>query len=312
MTFQSIRYFLMTEKRRSFTKAAEELLITQQTLSAQIANLEQELGNRLFERTVPLKLTGAGEIFLRYAERMENIYMQMQHEFDDLAGNRTGCLRIGVAHTRGHAILPQVAERFQTRYPGVEIRVQEERNDMLPKQLADGTVDLVIAEIPEKIPGVMTKKFHEEEIVLLLADELLERLYGRQKTAVLDAAAQDLRVLRNCPFLMNTEQDINGRIGRMLIREAGFVPLIRMQSENVETLLELCLRGSGACFCPQNLYEAVVTGSRRQGLHTVHFEQEDTRYWIRFGWAKQNAGWKILQDFINIAELAAGKEKALP
>ena len=60
MNFQSIRYFLQVAKRRSFSQAAEELFITQQTLSASIASLEKELGCRLFIRHIPLELTYGG------------------------------------------------------------------------------------------------------------------------------------------------------------------------------------------------------------------------------------------------------------
>ena len=63
MNFLSMDYFLMTAEKRSFTKAADALHITQQTLSTHIANLEQELDCKLFVRHVPLELTYAGEIF---------------------------------------------------------------------------------------------------------------------------------------------------------------------------------------------------------------------------------------------------------
>ena len=67
MNFLSMDYFLMTAEKRSFTKAADALHITQQTLSTHIANLEQELDCKLFVRHVPLELTYAGEIFWQYA-----------------------------------------------------------------------------------------------------------------------------------------------------------------------------------------------------------------------------------------------------
>ena len=57
MNFQSIRYFLQVARKRSFSQAAEELFITQQTLSASIASLEKELGCKLFVRHIPLELT---------------------------------------------------------------------------------------------------------------------------------------------------------------------------------------------------------------------------------------------------------------
>ena len=67
MNFLSMKYFLMLAEERSFTKAAERLHITQQTLSAHVAALERETGAKLFVRHVPLELTDSGSVFLRYA-----------------------------------------------------------------------------------------------------------------------------------------------------------------------------------------------------------------------------------------------------
>ena len=106
MNFLSMDYFLMTAEKRSFTKAADALHITQQTLSTHIANLEQELDCKLFVRHVPLELTYAGEIFCQYAADFQKKYRAMQHEFADLTKNEQGILRIGISFTRCHAIMP--------------------------------------------------------------------------------------------------------------------------------------------------------------------------------------------------------------
>ena len=71
MNFQTMDYFVAVAEEKSFTKAAERLSVTQQTLSANIAAAEKELGSKLLERTVPLSLTFAGEEFLRYARRFQ-------------------------------------------------------------------------------------------------------------------------------------------------------------------------------------------------------------------------------------------------
>lgn len=67
MNFSSMDYFVMAAQEKNFTHAAERLHITQQTLSTHIANLEKELGSRLFVRSTPLELTYAGQVFLAYA-----------------------------------------------------------------------------------------------------------------------------------------------------------------------------------------------------------------------------------------------------
>ena len=68
MNLSSMEYFAVLARERSFTKAAEKLYITQQSLSSHIASLEKELGCQLLIRHIPLELTYAGEVFLRYAE----------------------------------------------------------------------------------------------------------------------------------------------------------------------------------------------------------------------------------------------------
>ena len=69
MNFSSLEYFTVLARERNFTRAAEQLHITQQTLSAHIAGLEKELGCPLLLRRTPLELTYAGSTFLRYAEK---------------------------------------------------------------------------------------------------------------------------------------------------------------------------------------------------------------------------------------------------
>lgn len=69
-----IRAFLCVEKHKSFTKAAQELELTQPTVSAQIAALEENLGVELFQRGREVRLTPSGEVFLGYARRIQQAY----------------------------------------------------------------------------------------------------------------------------------------------------------------------------------------------------------------------------------------------
>ena len=176
MNFLSMDYFLMTAEERSFTKAADALHITQQTLSTHIANLEQELDCKLFVRHVPLELTYAGEIFWQYAADFQKKYRAMQHEFADLTKNEQGILRIGISFTRCHAIMPAIITEYQRRYPHMEIQVIENANSGLQKDLMEHKIDLAIAKFPDFLPGITLSDFYEEEVVLLLADSLFHEV----------------------------------------------------------------------------------------------------------------------------------------
>lgn len=87
MNFLSIEYFAAVASEHSFSKAAKRLGITQQTLSANIAALERELGCALFVRHVPLELTYAGTVFARYAQRFRRDRDALGQEMRDIAGD---------------------------------------------------------------------------------------------------------------------------------------------------------------------------------------------------------------------------------
>ena len=107
MNFSSMEYFIALAEERSFTRAAQRLMVTQQTLSAHIAGIERELGVRLVNRKVPLTLTYAGEVLLSYARRFETDRRAMEQEFADIAGDAQGLLGVGIASTRGRLLMPR-------------------------------------------------------------------------------------------------------------------------------------------------------------------------------------------------------------
>lgn len=301
MNFSSMEYFVMTAQERSFTRAAERLHITQQTLSAHIANLEREVGSRLFVRSLPLELTYAGQVFWEYAVEFRRKLQSLEREMGDIAQDKKGLLRIGIASTRGRTIIPDLIHRFHFEWPFVSIKLIEAPNDRLQQCLTDGEIDLAIANFPPRIPGMEVKDFYQEEVVLLVARPLLERLYGPEAAKLVSRVEQSgLAPLADCPFLLNRPQDIAGRVGRNLLAQAGVIPKIAVESSNMETLLELCVRGEGACFCPENLMRAALPQDQLDQLVLFRLGQ-DVRLAIRFAYLKQERPWSVLENFIQLA-----------
>ena len=173
MNFHSLDYFLVLAREKNFTRAAEALHITQQSLSSHIAGLEKELGCTLLVRRTPLELTYAGRTFLRYAESIGQTRQAMEREFCDISENQKGELRVGIAYTRGRAIMPRLIPAFQRQYPNVEITLLEGSNDAIQKALLSGGIDLAIAGFPHPLPGVVLEDYYLEHIVLCLSDGLL-------------------------------------------------------------------------------------------------------------------------------------------
>lgn len=301
MNFSSFEYVIMLSSERSFTKAARQLHITQQSLSTHIASIEEELGCQLFVRHVPLELTYAGSVFLQYAEHFQEEFKNMYREFGDITGNQKGVLRIGIAFTRGRAIMPGLILKFQEEYPNVKIELTEAQNKILQYKLQNGEIDLAVAGFENTVPEVELRDFYEEEVVLLISRTLMEKMNSCRISKLTGKIEEgDLSLLSSCPFVLGNSDDIAGKIGRALIKKAGFVPAIKAKSDNMETLLALCLQDAGACFCPENLLNAAVTPEAQKNLIKFRLG-EQAKYPIRFGFLKSTYQWKIISEFIRMA-----------
>lgn len=296
-----MEYFAAVADKRSFTRAADQLHITQQTLSAHIAALERELNCQLLLRRTPLELTYAGEVFLRYALQFQREYQALRHEFCDITGNQRGLLRVGIAYTRGRILMPRIISGFQERYPNVQVDLVEASNEELHARLLDGSVDLAVAAFPQSLPDIQMEEFYQEEVCMLVPRSLLP--LAEQVPAGPVLSTQELAAFRKCPFLMGVPQDIGGQLGRRQLKAAGFYPQIRAQSENMETLLALCVQGVGICFCPDCLIDGTLSTRELKQLLVFRFQQ-DCVYPIRFGYRRQSYQWGILSQFIADARAA--------
>ena len=301
MNFDSLEYFSVLARERSFTRAAESLHITQQSLSSHIAGLEKELNCQLVVRRIPLELTYAGQTFLSYAEELRRTQHAMQQEFCDISENQKGELRVGIAFTRGRAVMPHLIASFQQKYPNVEVTLMEGSNDALQKLLADGDIDLAVAHFPKAPPEVELRDFYEEHIVLCLSDTLLTRCGVDLTAHEAELRSGDLRALRDCPFVLGRASDIGGRIGRELLRRSGVKPTIKATSENIETLLALCELGSGVCFSPENLIRTALSDAQIRRLHLLRLNS-GASYPIRFGYLRRSYQWSVIDEFIRAAQ----------
>ena len=304
MNFQTIQYFLQVARKRSFSQAAEELFITQQTLSASIAALEKELGCRLFVRHIPLELTYGGEQFLKYAKAFQQNYDHMLRDFAEIGAGIRGRLRLGVAVNRGRLLLPKVIRAFHEAQPMVEVVMVEGKNDALLEALHEGEIDLAIADFPEDCRGISVEDYYEDEIVLAVSDPLLQERFGSRADRIRAGLKEkkDIRLLADIPFLMSSALSVSGRIARKMIRQAGVVPEIKTSSGNMETLIEMCYLGEGVCFCPEKLLRHLLSERQLENMTVLRFSDSETRYSVKFGWLEQEREWSIRSDFIRLAK----------
>lgn len=134
-------------RQRSFSKAAEQLYISQPALSAIIKKLEQDLNTVLFDRsTKPLHLTESGEYYIHCIEQIMAIENGMRQYFDDLSSLQTGRISIGASSYFCSNILPQMMHEFSEQYPGIRFYIIENNSTpTLQHLLRSGEIDLALS-----------------------------------------------------------------------------------------------------------------------------------------------------------------------
>lgn len=301
MNFLTMDYFITLAEELSFTKAAEKLNITQQTLSAHIANVEKELGCKLFERSVPLRLTYAGEVFLSYVRRFQTEHRSMEQEFLDITGDERGNLRVGISSTRGHIVMPDAIAEFQKLHSGITIDLREGENLELIELLKNDELDMIVAHVPGEQPGLVVEKLYREEVVLLASIELLRKHYGLEAAHVADMVERtgDLAPLANLPFMLVGKRDVPGDIARQVFERSNIRPKVCVKSRNAETLLALAKRGVGACFSPGELVATVCPPGSNAGLRVIHLGKP-ALYTISAAWKRSDHVWSIILAFYEV------------
>ena len=177
INFLNLEYFLVAAEELNFTRAARKLYISQQSLSNHISNLEKEFDVILFNRTLPLTLTYAGQALKARARELLDLRDETYREIADIKDFSTGQLSIGVSHTRGRVILPEILPSYQTQFPGIELKLIEGNSSALASELLHGNIDLMIDLLPFAVENVETVPVCAEEILLIAPDMVLEKAY---------------------------------------------------------------------------------------------------------------------------------------
>lgn len=253
INFLNLEYFLVAAEELNFTRAAKKLYISQQSLSSHISNLEKEFDVVLFNRTSPLTLTYAGRALKARGRELLDLRDETYKEIADIKDFSTGQLSIGVSHTRGRVILPEILPAYQSQFPGIELRLVEGNSSQLASDLLHGNIDLMIDLLPFTVEHVETVPICGEEILMIVPDEVLDKAHPSQLKELKKSLSSslDMRLLEACPFILLKKGNRVRTIADEIFEEAQMTPRIVLETENIETVLALCAKGMGITFYPK-------------------------------------------------------------
>jgi len=170
MDIELARTFLEIVRTRSFVRAAEQLNISQTTVSARVRVLEEQLGRSLFIRNKNgASLTPAGEQFLRYAPMFVQLWQRARHQVAVPPGRRA-VLSLGGELSLWHPWLSEWLHWMRGAAPDVALRVQVGLPESLSNQVSTGALDVAIMYAPQYQPGARVELLLEEKLILVTTD----------------------------------------------------------------------------------------------------------------------------------------------
>ncbi|MEJ2091689.1 MAG: LysR family transcriptional regulator [Syntrophobacterales bacterium] len=179
MEWQQIVGFHQVAQLGSFTKAAEATFRTQSALSQQVKALEEELGCRLLERIGKrkLRLTEAGERFLRFTQSVLGAYAGLQEELQELKGIPAGELRLAAPFTTLYHLFREVLREYPQRFPQVRLAILDRSQPEVIDLVRQGEVDFGLALASAAPKDLTARSWQEVEMVLMTPrDHPLTRL----------------------------------------------------------------------------------------------------------------------------------------
>lgn len=171
MEFRQLEFFVEVARQRSFTKAAEELLVAQPAISKSMKKLEQEVGLLLFNRAERrVALTAEGEVFLKHAELILDQVARAKAEMEELSGLKKGEVRIGLPSMVGTYYFPGLIIDFKKMYPDLQITVYEQGVVKIRQMLVDGEIDMGVVLENDATDEVEVLPFLKEEMIVCVPD----------------------------------------------------------------------------------------------------------------------------------------------
>lgn len=156
MDFPSLKAFVAVAESGSFSRAAEQLFMTQPAISKRVAALEEDLGTPLFDRLGrSIQLTEAGEKFLASARRILTDIAISREEVHSLSESVGGRLRLATSHHVGIHRLPPVLKAFTQAHPDVELDLLFMDSELACAEVANGTIELAVVTLPDQLDGTL-------------------------------------------------------------------------------------------------------------------------------------------------------------
>lgn len=303
------KYVYEVYKERSFTKAAQNLYISQPSLSARIKKIEEIIGEPLFDRsTTPLQLTEVGKVYIEAAEEITQIEQRVENYINDLAGLKTGNLAVGASTLFAAYVVPSLITQFNQKFPDVHIQLIEGNTAELEEMLGSNALDFVIDNYHYDSILYNKELYCEENILLavpkhfavneelgmyqLSYKNIKNKNYLNQKYP-----AVPLGRFADLPFIMLTQGNDTRTRGDRLCRNVGFKPNIVLEFNQQSTAYMASSTQLGATFISDILVSQLPTF---ENLVYYKLDGEKAKRKVFFYYKTHKYKTRVMEEFIRM------------
>jgi DNA-binding transcriptional LysR family regulator len=259
MLYKQLECFLVVARLGSMSRAAEEMYLTQPSLTARLKALEHEVGDQLFVRTRSgMRLTESGRQFLPYAERSVASVENGKRHLEELRKGTGGHLKLGALPRVSTYALPDLLEEFSLSYPRVVLSVKTGHSrDVLDMVLSE-EVQLGLARSIEH-PEVESVPLYDEALVLAVGTG--HAFAGRRDVGLEELGAERL--------ILFDRASSSYELTRSIFRDTGATEPEVVELDNIEAAKRMVEQGLGVSFLPE---QSVIRAVRAGRLQTVEIE----------------------------------------
>lgn len=303
------KYVYEVYKERSFTKAAQNLYISQPSLSARIKKIEEIIGEPLFDRsTTPLQLTEVGKVYIEAAEEITQIEQRVENYINDLAGLKTGNLAVGASTLFAAYVVPSLITQFNQKFPDVYIQLIEGNTAELEEMLGSNALDFVIDNYHYDSILYNKELYCEENILLavpkhfavneelgmyqLSYKNIKNKNYLNQKYP-----AVPLGRFADLPFIMLTQGNDTRTRGDRLCRNVGFKPNIVLEFNQQSTAYMASSTQLGATFISDILVSQLPTF---ENLVYYKLDGEEAKRKVFFYYKTHKYKTRVMEEFVRM------------
>lgn len=271
MNIRHLQFFVVLAKTEHMAKAAEELGISQPSLSYAISNLEEELGAPLFEKDGRnIKLTNYGQAYLKYVESGLNSLNQGREYISELLDVNRGHINLGFTFTMGQDLVPRLVHEFKNKNQKEEIGFdfKQDTTNNLINDLLNDKLDLVIASKPEK-SSIQDKIniFHLVNQEMVAAVPTSNPLTKEKEVSV--------KELAHYPFIMYSKKSgLRPRLDE-IFKNANVTPKIKLEAVEDHTIIGFVHWNYGVAIVPHlpqlNPHEVKLIHLKNNiGVHPIY------------------------------------------